>query len=130
MGRLSGRAIKLGVLVVAVVAVAVAGAIYSSGVSGTAKRLGGGSDTVARCQVRSYTINSSGPITTVTPTVQCSAAGTYVFSATVTSGPSLGLGSATQTLVANTNTAVAITIGPSVSITGSTYNVVFSVRDA
>ncbi|MDP3062053.1 MAG: hypothetical protein Q8O40_02385 [Chloroflexota bacterium] len=126
---MNSRALKLLALGIAVVALVVVGAIYSSGMSGTAKRLGGGSDTVARCQVRTYSINTSGPITSVTPTVRCDAAGAYTVSATVTSGPSFGLGSASATLVANTNTAIAITIGPSVSITGSAYNVVFSIRD-
>jgi len=128
---LNRNAIKLlGLGVVLVAVVAVVGAIYSSGMSGTAKRLGGGSDTVSRCQVRTYSINTSGAITSVTPTVRCSAAGTYTVSATVTSGPSLGLGSASATLAADTNSAVAITIGPSVAITGSAYNVAFTIRDA
>lgn len=107
--------------------VIVLGSIYSSGMSGSAKALGGGGDTVALCRVTTYSISASGPITQVTPTVRCNRAGTYIISATVTSGPSLGVGSASQTLVANNAVAVPITIGPSVPITGSAYNVVFSI---
>ena len=126
---MNSTVIKFVAVGVVLAALIVVGAIYSSGMTGSAKALGGGGDGVALCQVRSYTISTSGPITSVTPTVRCNVSGTYTVSATVTSGPSSGLGSASQALAANTNTAVAITIGPSVPITGSAYNVVFSIRD-
>lgn len=106
-------------------------AVYAASIpSANVRPLGSGSASVSRCQVRSYTIAATGAISSISATVRCTAGGSYIVSATFTSGTSSGSGSVTTTLSANTNTSISIPISPSVTISGSAYNVVFTFKKA
>ena len=89
--------------------------------AGTIKTLGGGTDTVAHCQVLDYDIAASDTITAVNANVVCDVTGSYTITATVTSGASNSSGQAAASLTANTPLVVAVTLGASVSISSSTY---------
>lgn len=106
-------------------------AVYAASIPSTNVRpMGGGSDSVPRCQVRQYTIAASGSISSISTTVRCTAGGSYSVSATFKSGASSGSGSVTAALSANTNTNISIPISPSVSISGNAYSVVFTFKKA
>ncbi len=121
---------KIAVIVVALAALASAGAIFAAHIPGSAGRLGAGSDTVSLCKVTSYTVNSTGPISSVNATMVCSVTGTYNITATVTSGPGYGTGTRTSQGLSTTPATFSISISPSVTITGGAYNVEFSIRKA
>ena len=89
--------------------------------------LGGGTDTVAHCQVLDYDIAASDTITSVNTKVECDVTGSYTVNVTATSGASSGSGQAAASLTANTPATLAISISPSVSIGSSTYNADVSV---
>lgn len=91
--------------------------------------LGGGTVTVAHCLVVDYTVAASDTITIINANVKCDVTGSYTVSATATSGASSGSGQAAASLTANVPSVVAITISPSVSISGSTYNADVSVTN-
>ena len=103
---------------------AVATTAYSASISmGTIKALGGGSDTVAHCQVLAYSIAASETITSVDAKIVCTEGGSYNVTATVTSpGASTGSGQNSATLSADTPQTVTVTISPSVTIGSSTYD--------
>lgn len=102
--------------------------VYTAAMSGTAKSLGGGIDSVPHCQVSGYNIAALDTISTVNATVECSITGSYTVSATVTSGASSGSGQTAASLAADTPQSVSITISPSVTITSSTYSVELKVK--
>ena len=89
--------------------------------AGTIKTLGGGTDTVAHCQVLDYDIAASDTITAVNANVECDVTGSYTVNATVTSGASNNSGQAAASLTADTPLVVAVTLGASVSIGSQTY---------
>ena len=94
---------------------------------GTIGVLGGGTDTVAHCQVLNYDVAASDTITSVNANVECDVTGSYTVNATAISGASSGSGSSAASLTANTPLTVAVTISPSVSIGSSTYDMDISV---
>ena len=103
---------------------------YAASITGTARALGGGSDTVPHCQVQKYDIAASDTISSVNVRVECDITDTYPVDVTVTSGASSGSGQTTGVgLTADTPATVGVTISPSVSIGSSTYDVeVFLTR--
>ena len=102
---------------------AVATTAYSASISmGTIKKLGGGTDTVAHCQVLDYSVAASDTISSVNANVECTQGGSYNVTATVTSGASNGTGQSAASLTADTPQIVAVTISPSVAIGSSTYD--------
>ena len=103
--------------------VAVATVAYSASITmGTIKTLGGGSDTVAHCQVLDYVVAASDTITSVDAQVVCTKGGNYNVTAAVTSGASSGSGQNSATLSADTPQTVTVGISPSVTIGSSTYD--------
>lgn len=113
---------RLLVVGVILVVMAATGA-FSASMTGSSKPLGGGSDTVPRCQVLEYSIAASDTISSVNAQVKCDTTGSYTATTTVASGAASGSGQTAVSLTANTAAAVAITISPSVAISGSSYNV-------
>ena len=90
---------------------------------GTIKTLGGGSDTVAHCQVLDYSVAASDTISSVDAQVVCTKGGSYNVTATVTSpGASTGTGQQSATLTADAPQSVTVAISPSVLIGSSTYD--------
>ena len=104
---------------------------YAASITGTAKALGGGTDSVPHCQVQKYDIPASDTISSINVRVECDITGTYDVDVTVTSGASSGSGQTTGvSLTADIPfTVTNITISPSVAIGSSTYDVeVFLTR--
>ena len=103
---------------------------YAASITGTAKALGGGTDSVPHCQVQKYDIPASDTISSINVRVECDITGTYDVDVTVTSGASSGSGqNAGVSLTADTPSTVGVTISPSVAIGSSTYDVeVFLTR--
>ena len=102
---------------------------YAASITGTAKALGGGSDSVPHCQVQQYDIPASDTISSINVRVECDITGTYIVDVTVTSGTT-GTGQTTGVgLTAGIPATVGVTIAPSVAIGSSTYDVeVFVTR--
>lgn len=122
-------------VIVAVAAVAlVLAPIYAAAIAGDANPVGGGDDTVPRCQVRSYTARDSTGGTTqqnigsVVATVRCSHKGDYMLRVTVASGSSSRIGSA-SIFGYNPPGDVTVTISlPSVvTISANSYTVTFEI---
>ena len=111
-------------IVLLIALLAVATLVYAATFAGgtTVKRIGGGTASVAHCQVQKTDIAASDTISSVTVTVECDATGSYNVTATVTSGAS-GSGTQSASLTAGTPSAVGVTISPSVTISGSIYSV-------
>ena len=103
---------------------------YSASITGTARALGGGSDSVPHCQMQKYDIAASDTISSINVRVECDITGTYIVDVTVTSGASSGSGQTIGVgLTADTPATVGVTISPSVTIGSSTYDVeVFVTR--
>ena len=102
-------------------------AAYTASITGAPKLLGGtGAGSVPHCQVQDYDIPASDTITTVNALVECDISATYTVDATVTSGSS-GSGQNSASFTAGVPQSIAITLGASVSITGSTYDVAVHV---
>lgn len=97
-------------------------AVYAASMTGTAKMLGGGIDTVPHCQALHYDIAASDTITSINAQVKCDVTGSYNVTATVTSGVNSGSGQTAASLTANTAATVAVTISPSVAISSSNYS--------
>ena len=110
-----------------VVLVLVSSVAYAASMTGTVKSLGGGSSSVPHCQVLDYDIAASDIISGVNANVECDIGGTYKVSASVNSAA--GSGEATGiVLTGGIPAVVAIAISPSVSISGSTYDVDLQVK--
>ena len=89
---------------------------YSASITGSAKALGGGTDSVPH-------IPASDTISSINVRVECDITGTYIVDVTVTSGASSGSGQNTGvSLTADTPSTVGVTIAPTVSIGNSTYD--------
>ena len=116
------------IIFVGLVVLLTAGVAYSAAMTGTAKMLGGGSDDVPHCQVLDYNVPASGAISSVNANVKCDLTRSYTVTSTVTSGAASGSGETAASLTANTPQVVAVTISPSVAITGTTYNVDILVK--
>ena len=96
---------------------------YSASITGSAKALGGGTDSVPHCQVQQDDIPASDTISSINVRVECDITGTYIVDVTVTSGASSGSGQNTGvSLTADTPSTVGVTIAPTVSIGNSTYD--------
>jgi hypothetical protein len=116
-------------VIVAVAAVAlVLAPIYAAAIAGDANPVGGGDDTVPRCQVLSYTARDSRGGTTrqnigsVVATVRCSHEGDYMLRVTVASGSSSSSGSASISPPGD----VTVTISD-VTISANRYTVTFEI---
>ena len=104
------------------------GAFSASITTGTIKMLGGGADSVGHCRVLDYDVAASDTISSVNANVECDLGGSYTIEVTVNSGAST-TGQTAASLTANTPQVVAVTISPSVSISGATYNVDVRVKN-
>ena len=76
--------------------------------------------------MQDYDVAASDTITAVNALVECDISGTYTVDATVTSGSS-GSGQNSASFTAGVPQSVAITLGSSVGITASTYDVAVHV---
>ena len=110
-----------------VVLLLVSSVAYAASMTGTVKTLGGGSSSVPHCQVLDYDIAASDTITSVNANVECDIGGTYKVSASVNSGACSGETTGVV-LTGGTPLVVAVSISPSVTISGSTYDVDLQVK--
>ena len=111
---------RIGILLALLVLVSTG--VFAASITGTAKALGGGNDTVPHCQVQQYDIPASDTISSINVRVECDITGTYTVDVTVT-GASSGSGQNTGvSLTADTPSTVGVTIAPSVTIGSSTYD--------
>ena len=118
---------RIALITIAVMLVAT-GAFSASMATGTIKMLGGGTDSVAHCRVLDYDI-ASDTIGSVNANVECDLTASYTVEATVNSGASSTTGQTATSLTANTPLVVAVTISPSVTISGSTYDIDIRVKN-
>jgi hypothetical protein len=121
-------------VIVAVAAVAlVLAPIYAAAIAGDANPVGGGDDTVPRCQVRSYTARDSTGGTTqqnigsVVATVRCSHEGDYMLRVTVASGSSSSSGSASFGYNPPGDVTVTTSLSSVVTISANRYTVTFEI---
>ena len=101
---------------------------YSASITGTARVLGGGTDSVPHCQVQQYDIPASDTISSINAMVECDITGTYDVTATVTSGTSSSGTNAGVSLTAGSPLSVTVTLGASVTISSSAYTVDVQVK--
>jgi len=121
---------KIALIVTALVVLATAGAIWSASINASAGRLGAGYDSVGRCKVLEYAVNTSGSISTIAARMTCTVADTYNVTAVVSSGPESRTGIKFNQALSSTATTFSIPLSVSVPITGDAYTVVFSIEKA